>query len=212
MGPFVVADQCLQCEAGLRRAAKFCPSCGAEVVLDVPGPSGEGSSAAAKGGVMNRVKSLRQSVGFLDKGAVLGAEVIGKIGSLKKGLSGATRHVLDVRTEDRRDTLEADGEDMLWVYAELISNDPDLSTHRLTRTIDFSVEGSHADWVTLGRAQMKNGMKVIRVKAEPPAGRLELDDAEIRIVASVGVGEAIYLGSASLVLEEAARMKISIRD
>ena len=141
---------------------------------------------------------------------VNGADVMRTIGTRGKGTKGAMRCVFDIRTEDRRTTLEADGEDMLWIYAEVISNDPEVETDRLTRGVHFSVEGTHADWVTLGRPQMKDGMKAVRVKAEPPDGDAELVDEKVTVVAAAAIGGTTYVGPVTLTLEEEAQMKITI--
>ncbi len=168
------------------------------------------SPANAKEGVIARMKILRRSLVLVDRGADFGAELIGRLKSLRKGVGGSTRCVLDVRTEDRRTTLEADGADMLWIFAEVVSIDPEVACDRLTRGIRFSVEGTHADWVTLGRPQMKNGMKAIRVKAEPPGGGKEIEDEAVTVVVAAAIGEFACVERVDLRLEEEARMKITI--
>ena len=108
--------------------------------------------------------------------------------------------------------LEADGSDMLWIFAGVISSDPEVNTGRITRGVRFAVEGIHADWVSLGRPQMKDGMKAVRVKAEPVGGKTELEENEEEVVvtASAVIDGKACAGSVTLTLEEEARMKITI--
>jgi hypothetical protein len=124
---------------------------------------------------------------------------------------GAAGYGFDIRTEGGRTTLEADGADMLWIFAEVISKDPEVDSGPITRGVRFSVEGTHADWVSLGRPQMKNGMKAVRVKAEPAGGKMELEEEEeeVVVVVSATIDGKDYVGSVSLTLEEESQMKIT---
>jgi len=81
-------------------------------------------------------------------------------------------YTLDIRTQDRdgvaRLSVSVDGEDVLWVYAQIQCSKPDVDTSALTQSITFSVEGPNREWLVLGEATSVSGYKVAPIRAWPP--------------------------------------------
>ena len=72
---------------------------------------------------------------------------IGRTNSKKD--SQRKQYLLDVGTQDNRTSLSADGE-MLWVYAQVRCNRPEVDTAALTAALTFAPEGADANWLMLG--------------------------------------------------------------
>jgi hypothetical protein len=102
----------------------------------------------------------------------------------------ATEYRLEIRTEDRREDVAADGLDRLCIYANVVCNKPEISTAEMTDSIQFAKEGINVEWLKLGEPQMVGGCKSISVRAEPPFPDAELTDdtATIRVSAFIAGG------------------------
>jgi len=114
-----------------------------------------------------------------------------------KGEEDDTEYTLDVRTQDSegemRTTIDADNEDTLWIYAQVRCNKPEIDTASLTRALGFSKEGANAAWLVLGTPQMRDGFKVVSIKARPPYAEAQLvEDGRVTVpVTSLIEGQSI---------------------
>lgn len=91
---------------------------------------------------------------------------------------------LDIRTQDDRTSLNADGEDILWVYAQVRCNKPEINTEALTAGLTFTAEGADAKWLNLGTPQRTNGFKTVPVRAWPPSQEAQLSEGKGTVVVS----------------------------
>lgn len=112
-----------------------------------------------------------------------------------------TKWDLDITTENNRSTLYADGDDMLWIYAQVLCNKPAKRPGLVTKGIRFGVGGTHADWITLGRPTMSGGRKAIRIKAAPPTPDSELTDENFTILVTATIEGKSMTGPVELTLE-----------
>ncbi|MBI5685813.1 MAG: hypothetical protein HZC54_12125 [Verrucomicrobia bacterium] len=88
-----------------------------------------------------------------------------------------TRYTMDVRTEGERTQLIADGEDRLWIYAQISCNKPSVDSRALTQAIGFSFGGSkYADWMKTLSTQFTGGYKAVLVAAKPPTENAEVEE------------------------------------
>lgn len=91
---------------------------------------------------------------------------------------------LDIRTQDDRTSLNADGEDILWVYAQVRCNKPEVNTEALTAGLTFTAEGTDAKWLSLGLPQRSNGFKTVPVRAWPPSQDAQLIEGKAVVMVS----------------------------
>ena len=89
---------------------------------------------------------------------------------------------LDVGTQDNRLALNADGEDELWVYAQVRCNQPEVDTAAITSALTFTVEGVDAGWLMLGPPVMANGFKTLPVRARPPRPDAQPPEVDVPVV------------------------------
>lgn len=96
-----------------------------------------------------------------------------------------TRYTLDVRTEDQRTKLAADGEDRLWVYGQLTCDKPKIDTASLTRALAFQFSGDQAGWMSIKTEQFNNGFKSVQIVCTPPTPETEVpEDAAVTVTVS----------------------------
>jgi hypothetical protein len=94
-------------------------------------------------------------------------------------------YTMDVRTEDERTSLIADGKDRLWVYAQIICSDPAVDARSLTNGIGFNFSGTYANWVTIKQRQPVGSYNAVLLAAEPPTPEAELpDDTNVTLMVS----------------------------
>ena len=91
-------------------------------------------------------------------------------------------YFLDVGTQDNRTSLNADGEDLLWVYAQVRCNRPEVNTASITAALTFATEGVDAPWLLLGPPAMANGFKNVPVRAWPPSPDADPQEGNATVV------------------------------
>ena len=116
---------------------------------------------------------------------------------------------LDIRTQDDRTSLNTDGEDFLWVYAQVRCNKPEVDTEPLTSSLTFTAEGTDAKWLGLGSPQRTNGFKSVPVRAWPPSANAQLSEAKATVMVSAVIEGHPVSGPVTITLEELLRMEIS---
>lgn len=96
-----------------------------------------------------------------------------------------THYTLDVRTEEERTKLAADGEDRLWVYGQLTCDKPAVDTASLTRALAFQFGGPQASWMSIKNEQFANGFKAVQIVCTPPTPETEIpEDASVTVTVS----------------------------
>lgn len=94
-------------------------------------------------------------------------------------------YTMDVRTEDERTTLAADGQDRLWVYGQISCSDPKVDTQALTTAIQFAFDGTYASWMSIATMQSTGGYNAVQLAANPPTPDDELpEDASVTVLVS----------------------------
>jgi hypothetical protein len=107
---------------------------------------------------------------------------------------------LDIRTQDDRTSLTTDGEDLLWVYAQVRCNKPEVDTEALTAALTFTADGADANWLSLGSSQRTNGFKSVPVRAWPPSEKAQLAEGKARVMVSAIIEGSKVSGPAELEL------------
>lgn len=110
-----------------------------------------------------------------------------------------TDYLLHLKTVDERTTLNADGADILWIYAIIVCTDPKVNTTAVTSTLTFTPDGPNAAWLIFDKEpQMISGFKVASVRAWPPSYKARLENGEARILVSSSIEGQVLSGSISL--------------
>jgi hypothetical protein len=112
------------------------------------------------------------------------------------------QYTLDIRTQDQRTTLIADGEDIVWIYGQVLCDDPNIDTGTITRGLSFAADGPNASWLVLGEPEMVGGFKVTMVRAWPPTEEAVLEDDGAMVVASASIEGNQVGGPVQLTLED----------
>lgn len=113
-----------------------------------------------------------------------------------------TEYSLDIRTQDQRTVLAADGVDVVWVYGQVRCSDPKVDTASLTRGLRFVADGPNAAWLTVGASQMSGGFKAVPVRASPPTAEAEPDGDSATITVSAMIEGRLIGGPVALVLDD----------
>jgi hypothetical protein len=105
-----------------------------------------------------------------------------------------TRYTMDIKTEDERKSLAADGKDRLSIYAQLtcIKKSAIVAsmTRPLTDAIQFRFEGRYAEWMSIKASKPMGGYKGVLLAAEPPRPDAELEEnAKVTVVVSGATAE-----------------------
>lgn len=97
-------------------------------------------------------------------------------------------YTLDIRTQDKdgvaRLSVSVDGEDVLWIYAQIQCSKAGVDTSAATQSIAFSVDGPNREWIILGEATTVRGYKVAPIRAWPPDPEAEFQDGMPVVVVS----------------------------
>jgi hypothetical protein len=112
-----------------------------------------------------------------------------------------TEYTLDVRTQDLRTTLTADGEDVLWIYGQVRCNKPEIDVGALTSALTFDSQGSNASWLRLEELQMVSGFKAARARAWPPTADAQLEQGSPTVIVTTVIDGNQVSGSVQLDLE-----------
>ena len=124
-------------------------------------------------------------------------------GDKSKESKGQTDYLLHLKTVDERTTLNADGVDILWIYAIIVCADPKVNTTAVTSTLTFTPQGPNASWLIFDtEPQMISGFKVASVRAWPPSAETALSAGETSVVVSTTVDGNVLSGSIPLRLEQ----------
>ncbi|MGE3517507.1 MAG: hypothetical protein AB7J63_01010 [Vicinamibacterales bacterium] len=91
---------------------------------------------------------------------------------------------LDLRTQEDRTTVVCDGENVLWIYAQVRCNRPEVNTVALTTGLTFTAQGPDAQWVSLGVPQVREGFKAVPVRARPPSEGARLTTGKVTVTIS----------------------------
>lgn len=113
-----------------------------------------------------------------------------------------TEYSLDIRTQEQRTVLAADGVDVLWVYGQVRCSDPKVNTASLTQGLRFVADGPNAAWLTVGSSQMNGGFKAVAVRASPPFAEAEPDGDSATITVSALIEGRLIGGPVALVLDD----------
>lgn len=97
------------------------------------------------------------------------------------------QYTMDIRTEDQRTSIVADGEDRLWLYAKILCNKPEVDVQGLTNAISFTFEGSkYADWMSIKSTQAHSGYKAVLLVCTPPSPEAEVENGATVTVTVAG--------------------------
>ena len=118
----------------------------------------------------------------------------------KEGPKRQRDYLLHLRTVDDRTTLDADGQDTIWVYAVIVCSDPKVDTNALTSTLNFTPQGADASWLLMDQVQMIAAFKVAAVRAWPPSDKASLEDPKTTISVSTSVDGQTLSGVINLTL------------
>jgi hypothetical protein len=157
--------------------------------------------------------ALATIVTVLVNGTTIARTVLrSKDGEGKKEENEKTEYTLDIRTQDERTTLTADGEDRLWIYAKLTCSKPSVSSQSLTAGINFSFGGEYANWMSIKQIQFKDGYKAGQLAAEPPSAEAEIKEGAnvtVSVSGSTAEGEPIE-APVTIELEGELQLKVTI--
>jgi len=92
-------------------------------------------------------------------------------------------YFLEISTQNQRTTIATNGKDQLWLYGQVMCNDPEVDTSGLTKSLGFTPGGPNAEWLRLSDMQMSGGHKAVCVTASPPSPDAALADggAHVRV-------------------------------
>lgn len=119
----------------------------------------------------------------------------------------AKEYELDIRTQDDRTSLNTDGEDLLWVYAQVRCNKPEVNTEVLTSDLTFTAEGADSKWLLLGAPQRTSGFKTVPVRAWPPSENAQLVDSKATVTVSAIIEGSRISGPVDLELGQSYVME-----
>jgi hypothetical protein len=93
------------------------------------------------------------------------------------------QYTMDVRTEDQRMEIAADGGDRLWVYAKILCSKASVNAQGLTNAISFTFEGGkYAGWMSIRSTKGQDGFKAVMLVCTPPTPDAEIeDDASVTV-------------------------------
>lgn len=123
-----------------------------------------------------------------------------------------THYTLDVRTEDQRTKLAADGDDRLWIYALLTCDKPAVDTASLTQALAFTFGGEQAGWMSIRQDQFTDGFKAVQVVCTPPTPETEVpENAAVTVTVSgqTAEGDTVEV-PVRLELADGLRMEVEI--
>ena len=124
-----------------------------------------------------------------------------------------TQCTMDIRTEDQRMSIPADGEDRLWMYALIACKNPKVNAQSLTSAISFTFGGSrYADWMSIKSTQFHSGYKAVLLACTPPNPDPVLEEGATVIATVSGAtaeGEPIQV-PVTIKLDTPLEMKIEI--
>lgn len=133
----------------------------------------------------------------------------------KPGKDGeeSPQYTMDIRTEDKRTSIAADGEDRLWVYAKIMCSKPSVNAQGLTNAVSFTFGGSkYADWMSIKSTQSHSGYKAVLLACTPPSPEAEVEEDASVILTIAGTtadGQPMH-GDVTLKLDAALEMKVDI--
>ncbi|MBS0659021.1 MAG: hypothetical protein JSR82_12340 [Verrucomicrobia bacterium] len=123
-----------------------------------------------------------------------------------------THYTLDVRTEDQRMAIAADGDDRLWVYGRLTCDKPAVDTASLTQALAFNFGGEQAGWMSIRQEQPTGGFKSVQLVCTPPTPETAVpEDAVVTVTVSgrTADGDTVEV-PVNLRLEPGLRMEVEI--
>jgi hypothetical protein len=110
-------------------------------------------------------------------------------------------YTLDIRSQDLRTNLTADGEDTLWIYAQIRCDKPEIDVDGLTSSLTFDSRGPNVSWIRLEESQMVSGFKAVRVRAWPPTSDAQLGSGGPEMIVATIIDGNQVSGSVQLNLE-----------
>ena len=147
----------------------------------------------------------------LVNGAAIATIVLSPPQTVSQGASGGEggdgqpqdppkQYFLNILTQDYRTSLKTDGQDSLWVYAQVSCSDPNVDTTGLTAAVHFHAAGDNAAWLIPGAPTRNGGYAAIEVRAQPPAPGAQLAGAGAAVVASTMIEGTVVSGTVPLQL------------
>ncbi len=122
-------------------------------------------------------------------------------------------YTMDVRTEDERTSIAADGEDRMWVYAKIMCSKASVNAQGLTSAISFTFGGSkYAEWMSIKSTQSHSGYKAVLIACTPPTPETEIEDGasvELTVEGQTADGEPMR-GTVTLQLDPPLRVNITV--
>ena len=123
------------------------------------------------------------------------------------------QYTMDIRTEDMRTSITADGEDRLWVYAKILCSKASVNAQGLTGAISFTFGGSkYADWMSIKSTQSHSGYKAVLLACTPPDPEAEVEEnatVELTVEGATADGEPMR-GVVTLRIDPMLQMKIEV--
>ena len=92
------------------------------------------------------------------------------------------QYFFDIRTQGGRTSLQANGQDSLWIYASVSCSDPEVDTSGVP--ISFHPGGTNWDWLKIAPGAA-GGMQAAQVFATAPAGSAGPGSAAVVVTAAV---------------------------
>lgn len=122
-------------------------------------------------------------------------------------------YTMDIRTEDERTSIAADGEDRMWVYAKILCSKASVNAQGLTNAISFTFGGSkYADWMSIRSTQSHSGYKAVLIACTPPSPETEVEEGatvDLTVEGSTADGEPMR-GTVTLKLDAPLEMKVEV--
>jgi hypothetical protein len=110
---------------------------------------------------------------------------------------------LEIRTEDQRTDLTADGIDTFRLFARVLCDNPEIDTGPLTQGLSFSSEGPNADWLDMGQPVMTDDFKAVGLTASPPTdGAMLPDNSTVAVTVDSAIEGDPVSGSVQLTLND----------
>ncbi|MDZ4403183.1 hypothetical protein [Prosthecobacter sp.] len=124
-----------------------------------------------------------------------------------------TQYTMDIRTEDQRTSLGADGEDRLWMYAKVMCSKASVNAQGLTNAISFTFGGSkYAGWMSINSTQAHSGYKAVLLACTPPSPDVDIEEGAKVIVTVAGAtadGQPMH-GDVTLDLDPPLKVDIEV--
>ena len=143
-------------------------------------------------------------VTVLVNGAAIGSQFYPPDDGSDGGEESKPRHYsLDIRTEGDPLILSTDGEDIVWICARVLCDDPKVNVQAMTASIQFVAGGTNGDWLhDLDKPEVRGEYRAAGVRAFPPNESSELESETVTVTVSATIEGHPSSGALEIILDD----------